>query len=258
LFYISTNSGITWIPPTHIGTFNQNAPIACSADGTKLAVALSNDGIYTSTNSGSTWTSNNVVSPASWSCIASSADGQQLVAGIGPYNSFNKSIKGSIYISTNSGVSWTSNGVNQAWTAIASSADGTKLVAADYGGTIYTSTNSGNTWTSNNFPYQLDWTSVASSADGSKLIAVSDSPNYGIWTSKTIPTPQLNIAPTNSNFKLSWIVLSTNFVLQQNLDLTTTNWVTLTNTPTLNLTNLQNKVVLSPSNSSGFYRLATQ
>jgi hypothetical protein len=47
-------------------------------------------------------------------------------------------------------------------------------------------------------------------------------------------------------------------VLQQNLDLTTTDWVTLTNTPMLNFTNLDDEVTLSPTNSSGFYRLVSQ
>jgi hypothetical protein len=56
---------------------------------------------------------------------------------------------------------------------------------------------------------------------------------------------------------LAWIIPSTNFVLQQNLDLTTTNWMDVTNTPVLNLTSLQNEIALSPTNSSGFYRLRT-
>ena len=63
--------------------------------------------------------------------------------------------------------------------------------------------------------------------------------------------------PSNNNLVLSWIVPTTNFVLQQNLDLTTTNWTNVTNAPVLNLTNLQDEVVLSPTNDSGFYRLKT-
>jgi hypothetical protein len=52
-------------------------------------------------------------------------------------------------------------------------------------------------------------------------------------------------------------VPSTDFGLQENLDLATTNWLDLTNTPVLNLTNLHNEVILSPTGSSGFYRLMT-
>jgi hypothetical protein len=66
--------------------------------------------------------------------------------------------------------------------------------------------------------------------------------------------PQLNIALINPNFKLSWIVPSANFVLQQSSDLS--KWAEGTDTPpALNVTNLQNEVVLSPTNISDFYRL---
>jgi len=57
---------------------------------------------------------------------------------------------------------------------------------------------------------------------------------------------------------LSWLVPSTNFVLQQKPDLTTTGWEILTNAPALNLTNLQDEVTLSPTNNSGFFRLISQ
>ncbi|MDD5141364.1 MAG: hypothetical protein PHY43_14030 [Verrucomicrobiales bacterium] len=43
--------------------------------------------------------------------------------------------------------------------------------------------------------------------------------------------------------------------MQQSSDLTS--WADVTNAPVLNLTNLQNEVLLSPSNSSSFYRLKT-
>jgi len=49
---------------------------------------------------------------------------------------------------------------------------------------------------------------------------------------------------------------STEFVLQQNLDLAAPNWVTLANSPVLNLSNLQQQVTLSSTNSKAFYRLA--
>jgi hypothetical protein len=65
----------------------------------------------------------------------------------------------------------------------------------------------------------------------------------------------MNITPTNCNLALSWIVPSTNFVLQQSCDLQ--NWTEMTNQPVLNLTNLQNQVILSPPGSNVFYRLKT-
>ena len=75
---------------------------------------------------------------------------------------------------------------------------------------------------------------------------------------RLVPSPHLNLAATNGGVACSWILPSTNFVLQQNADLTTANWAAVTNVPVLNLTNLQQQVSLTPSNNAGFYRLITQ
>ena len=98
------------------------------------------------------------------------------------------------------------------------------------------------------------WRGIASSADGAKLVAADGSPG-GIWSLQATPAPQLKLAPSGGQLTASWVVPSTNFVLQQNLDLTTTNWTNVANQPALNLTNLQYQVSLSPSNGNGFYRL---
>lgn len=73
------------------------------------------------------------------------------------------------------------------------------------------------------------------------------------WTTTTVLT--VTLASTNT-LVLSWPSPSTGFVLQQNLDVGTTNWVDVTNTPVLNSTNLQNEVVLPLTDNHVFYRLA--
>lgn len=260
--FISTNSGTTW---ASTNTDDHWEIVASSADGTKLVAAASmvfppTPRIYTSTNSGSSWTLMNS-SLLSASAIASSADGTKLAAIVGR----------SIYVSTNSGIAWAITSAPATnWVSIASSADGSRLVVVaalldNFGppppggpsisGLIYSSTNSGATWVSNSAPVQ-NWTSVTSSSDGGKLVAVAGSFNGGgIWTSQTTPVPQMNLTPANGNLTFSWIVPSTNFVMQQSSDLSS--WTDVTNSPVLNLTNLQNQVTLAPSNSSGFYRLKT-
>lgn len=103
-------------------------------------------------------------SARSWKSVASSSDGAKLVAV--EYN-------GKIYTSTDYGVSWTLRDSNRTWFAVASSADGVKLAAAAYNGYIYTSTDSGATWgTQTNSSGSRVWQSIASSADGTKLVAV--------------------------------------------------------------------------------------
>jgi hypothetical protein len=207
--------------------------------------------IYASTDCGLDWTLMTNAPNLQYFSVASSADGTTLLAaGSGLYEVTSNSYApdGLIYTSTNSGVTWVSNAVpNVFWNGVACSANGCTLAAValydlyENPGSIYTSTNSGMTWISNNVPRQ-NWASIASSADGGTSVAseeVSSSPpSGGIYILQTVPAPELNIAPAGSNLALSWLLPSTNFVLQQNLDLTTTNWVTLTNTPTLNFNNL--------------------
>lgn len=100
----------------------------CGASGNRQVVAVDYVGyIYTSTDSGVTWTQRE--SARQWFGVASSSDGTKLVAVV---------YFGQIYTSTNSGVTWTPRESNRYWTAVASSSDGTQLVAAVYGGQIYT------------------------------------------------------------------------------------------------------------------------
>jgi hypothetical protein len=65
----------------------------------------------------------------------------------------------------------------------------------------------------------------------------------------------LKVTPSTTNLIVSWIIPSTNFVMQQSGDLH--NWADLTNQPVLNLTNLRNEVFLPPPGSNVFYRLKT-
>ena len=133
---------------------------------------------------------------------------------------------------------------------MASSADGSRLVAAVNSRGIYVSTNSGIDWNKTDAP-NTNWQAVASSADGRRLLAAYAG---GIYTSYSTPAPVMKIALLYSNLALSWVIPSTNFVMQQSFDLTS--WADLTNAPVLNVKTLQNQIMLSPSNGSGFYRLA--
>ena len=170
--------------------------------------------IYASTNSGASWIKTGA-SSNQWYCIASSADGTKLVAGA---SDIGFSTPAFIYTSTNSGATWQSNNVPIAiWLSVASSADGRELAAVCNGG-IYTSTNSGATWQTNNSPFD-SWHSVTSSADGNELFATAFQSMGGIWAFQTTSTPSMNITQANGNFVLSWIVPSTNFVMQQSSDM---------------------------------------
>ena len=260
LIYTSTDSGATWTSNKAVMDNQPWHSVASSADGSKQAIAADPGVIYISTNSGTTWATVIGAPGTNWQAIVSSAGGTKLAA---------IARSGLVYTSSDSGATWMSNSLPAGqWTSIASSADGSKLVAtacydnSGNAGPIYVSTNSGTSWTLN--ASSNNWGFVASSADGSKLVAVLGGGVSGgvetilpggIWTLQTTPAPQLNLVPASPDLKLSWIVPSTNFVLQQSADLS--GWADMTNPPVLNLTNLQDEVILSPTNSRGFYRLKT-
>jgi photosystem II stability/assembly factor-like uncharacterized protein len=239
--YRSTNSGITWTTnDAPQGMWNS---IASSADGQRWFAADGSGSIYASTNFGMTWVTNNVPQE-NWESIAASVDGKKLIAATGDT---------SIFTSTNGGKNWASNAIPSGY-FVASSADGNTLVAAESReGVIYASTNSGNTWTSNGAPW-ISMLSFVSSADGTKMFAAGD---Y-VYTWQNTPSPRLHLESSEAYCAVSWLVASTNFALQQNADSGLMNWTTLTNRPTLDLTNLQDEVYLSPKNRSCFYRLIAQ
>jgi hypothetical protein len=170
--------------------------VASSSDGTHLvAVTVPNTytgyvqtgTIYTSADSGVTWTpqTNGLPTSATWSSVASSADGSHLVAcGSGT----------GIYTSTDYGGHWTpqNNGLPLAsgtvWTSVASSASGVNLVAiANIGPQpgVYYSSNGGGLWNKSGTS-AVYWGTVASDSTGQYLVAsVPGSGNGQIWTSNT-------------------------------------------------------------------------
>jgi hypothetical protein len=145
--------------------------VASSADGTKLAGCVYSGQIYTSTDSGATWTARAAgLGNQWWFSVASSADGTKLVA---------CQLNNKIFTSTDSGATWTARGNNGSWVSVASAADGVMLMACQFPGSyLYTSADSGATWTARRLG---GWTGGALSADGSRLIACNG--NGQLYTS---------------------------------------------------------------------------
>jgi hypothetical protein len=241
--YYSTNAGFNWLPS---GVPNRGwLALSMSADGTRIMAAANGDTIYALTNFGGTLTWGVTgASNDTWKAIAGSADESRLVA---------SSVSGT-YVSTNAGASWAPGTAFSG--QVTSSADGSKLAVFN-GSKVLTSGDYGNTWVTNNWPNGWVFPNICSSADGNRLFAVGS--GTGIWTGQLNPSGNLNISQVaSSNVMISWLVPSTNFVLQENSDLTTTQWMDVTNMPILNLTNLQNQVMLPSPAGSVFFRLSTQ
>jgi len=261
LIYYSTNSGADWNPGD--GPVSSWNSIACSANGV-ITVAANGSRVWLSRDSGATWTQADLPTQF-WESVASSADGTKLFATafMGAFGGNSTIVLTGI--STNAGASWITNN-NFGANIIVSSANGNTLTSViDTGapGTgTYSSSNMGTTWIQ-----ETDlWGIVACSADGGKLVlgTLAYSQGFGgstaivpgpIYISQTITSPSINVTSDNGNITLSWLVPSTNFVLQQSDNLES--WSALTNQPALNLTNLNNEVTLPTTNGNGYYRLAT-
>ena len=144
--------------------------VASSSDGTKLIAGEWCGFIYTSLDSGLTWTANTDIENNCWSSVASSADGTKLFA---------TSNNNRVYISVDSGLTWTYHTfTNQSLQKIASNAVGDKLiVVADYG-SVWTSQDTGATWTRRTSAGERWWQAAASNALGDILVAADNNNGY--------------------------------------------------------------------------------
>jgi hypothetical protein len=151
--------------------------------------------------------------------------------------------------------------------------DDTRLAAGVDNGPIYFSTNSGVTWETitspgnHSFPIVVgdggctisavqtiltneqnaaasNWYAVATGSDGSGLI---------ISGSDSVSSPVLNISVLENQIVLSWPSSISGYTLQDNHDLTTTNWSDVNATPSV--FNGFNRVILPGNATQKFYRL---
>jgi photosystem II stability/assembly factor-like uncharacterized protein len=282
--YSSTNSGATWIRQTNLPIVSWST-VAISGTGNKWFAFAQQ--MYISSDSGATWTTNNLPYQYGGGAVVS-AEGNTLAFGRSGYPLIYTStnvgatwvtnsmpfyimgmalsadgsklavacLDGGILTSTNSGNTWAvTTAPNIPWRGIASSADGNVLVAAEYygsDGSIFYSTDAGLTWVSNNLP-NLQWTSLASSADGGKLFAAASGP---IYSRVTAPEPRLNFEASNGNGTVSWIIPSAPFTVQESADLL--NWGDSASTPVVNLDAMRDELSVPTTGEKKFFRLHLQ
>ena len=163
LFSYTSATGLSSASPANISS----SLVAISGDGTRLAAAgtynepsLTELGVQVSTNLGASWDS--VLTNVGVASIALSSDGRTLVAG---------AESNAIFLSTNFGVTWSTNIVRTnfpgPWSGAACSADGARIFTTSAGGPFAVSNDAGKSWVTviNNFQ------SIAVSADGSQMLA---------------------------------------------------------------------------------------
>ena len=120
---------------------------------------------------GAVWTPRESNVSRTYSTVASSLDGRVLVAA---------NNGGSLYVSQDSGTSWTPRDSSRSWAEVAVSADGSVMAATVFNGPIYISSNSGTNWTASSSG-SAAWVGLALSADGNQLAAVAQ--NGPLYTS---------------------------------------------------------------------------
>jgi prepilin-type N-terminal cleavage/methylation domain-containing protein len=176
--FVSSDAGITWAMPT----FSGGSPLAISStisdDGTKMVIGQDNGYLFTSTDSGVTWTQRSAPGSRIWRSVASSSDGSKVVASSNAY----------IFTSADYGATWTQQtgaGMSPWWYGVAMSSDGTKISAVQNGGYIYTSVDSGVTWTQQTSAGSRGWKDIAISDDGLKMVAIPS--NESIYTAVYVP-----------------------------------------------------------------------
>lgn len=126
--------------------------ITSSSDGDRLVAIVQSGDIWTSSDSGVSWTNVTTGIPSlsglGWKSITSSSDGSKLAV--------IDSNNGDIFTSSDSGTTWTNVTTGNAsmsgqnWTSITSSSDGNKLAAAVNRSGVWISNNGGISWTKTN------------------------------------------------------------------------------------------------------------
>jgi len=137
--------------------------------------------IYTSSNSGTIWTQQTGSGSRAWSCIASSSNGQTIVAAV---------YGGGIWLSTDFGVTWSDQKINaptKNWISICLSANGSKIVACASNDSIY------NYLISTPVPTPTPSLTITPSYTPSQTITPSYTPSHTITPSYT---PSHTITPS--------------------------------------------------------------
>ena len=147
--------------------------VTMSKDGSRVFAAVYNGMIYSSLDSGSSWTGSAATCCLNWMSLASSADGSVLLA-----NADN--LPQSLFISTDAGLSWWGAANSTSGRKhVAVSGDGHTLAAADEYGFISISLDGGSSWQTTRAPgMPVDWRAIAASHGGELLIVGGQGPTY--------------------------------------------------------------------------------
>jgi hypothetical protein len=209
------------------------------------------DRILISIDWGLTW--NLTTAPVMyWTALAFSAEEGRLFA-----CGWNFSAATGLYCTTNDGATWSKVGsTERSVRSLAVSPDGHKLAVSST--KIFTSSNGGTSWITNTVPNAPGngWV-MASSADGGNLVGANRD-SGAVYFSGTVQPPAILLDYISGASKLSWVIPSKNFVLEESADFYPASWSPITNVPHLNPSNLHHEITLPATGDNHFFRLRTE
>ena len=202
----STDSGATWTAMTGPGAKNWSS-IFSTPDGQTVVATVGRGAVFISQNSGDTWTQITALGTRWWGDGAISADGQIIAIPAGPDIPIGQPAGGTIHMSTDGGVTWTTTTRGSNLTALSMSRNGQNIVVGDWNGYLYQSTDGGATWTTRESTTARYYTELTASQNGQYVYAstlytkILVSSDYGAtWsTSSSIPNQIFRGVRTSSD-----------------------------------------------------------
>ena len=195
--YTSSDGGATWSTNLAPSGNNKFTGVTSSNDGTYLAATTWSTGIFTSANSGQTWTLRTLPVPNAGGethlqAVASSGDGSRLVTGSRLSGASNGGI---IFTSADYGASWKAYAQTSLdYINFTSNGDGSRLAATIYGQAgVSTSADFGASWTFQSVGASGQ-ISIASNIDGSLLFVGGYGGN--LWTGKVPNSRVVAVLPS--------------------------------------------------------------
>lgn len=174
---------LTWGAVPNRPVASAPSALATNEDGTIVYVTYNGGSIYKSSNEGASWDQLNGAGIQSWSSIATSNDGQKVIAAGNGLTGTERVVK----ISLDGGLTWQNQDAigPQHWQVVAVSGDGSRFMAGYEIGHLYTTSDDGATWSNITASSSTRrWGTISMSHDGTRIFAASScQTNSGFGTS---------------------------------------------------------------------------